>query len=178
MDEILLKRFKSGDGEAFKKIYDVYADESLRLARVIAKNDALAADAVQEAFLRAYTYRGKYNSRKPFKLWFSRIVVNECRRLMSKNKRNEKIVEFAKETTAESTHDMRNFERYEMLYNALEKLPEDGRIPLVLKYCHGYSEKEISEILNLPQSTVKARLFQARRKMRGLITSLDERGVL
>jgi RNA polymerase sigma-70 factor (ECF subfamily) len=77
------------------------------------------------------------------------------------------------------THsDAHGFEQYGELYSALETLPEDQRVPLVMKYCLGYSEQDIAGVLNLPKSTVKSRLFHARRKMRTEIAAYAKRGVL
>ena len=178
MDEILAKRFANGDKIAFKKIYDAHSQSALRLARVITRSDSSAADAVQEAFLRAYIHRGKYDPRRPFEMWFNRILANECRRVMKKDKKQAMLRGMVQETAEPSYSPQRAFESYESLYAALEELPEEQRTALVLKYCRGYSEDEISSILSLPKSTVKSRLFHARRKMRDRMEPNPKRGVL
>ena len=178
MDEVLAKRFKSGDKLAFKKIYEEHSEQALRLARVVTRSDMFAADAVQEAFLRAYIHRGKYDPKKPFGMWFNKIVVNECRRLMSKDRRQSEISERTAQAMPKVQSDAHGFEQYAELYSALEMLPEDQRVPLIMKYCLGYSEEDIAGVLNLPKSTVKSRLFHARRKMRTEIAAYTKRGVL
>ena len=166
MDEILAKRFVNGDQNAFKKIYDAHCQSALRLARVVTRSDAFAADAVQESFLRAYIHRGKYDPKRPFEQWFNKILVNECRRAMKKDRKQADIRSISQEMADKVFNDQHSFERYEFLYEALEQLPEEQRTALVLKYCRGYSEEEISIVLGLSKSTVKSRLFHARRKMR------------
>ena len=178
MDEVLAKRFKSGDKLAFKKIYEEHSGQALRLARIVTKSDMYAADAVQEAFLRAYIHRGKYDPKKHFGMWLNKIVVNECRRLMSKDRRQNDISERTAEAMPKMYRDAHSVEEYGELYQALETLPEDQRVPLVMKYCLGYSEQDIAGVLNLPKSTVKSRLFHARRKMRTEIAAYAKRGVL
>ena len=178
MDEILVQRFKNGDQNAFKKIYDMHSQGALRLARVVTRSDSYAADAVQEAFLRAYIHRGKYDPKRPFELWFNKILVNECRRIMKKDKKQSDIRGIAQETAETLYSDVHSFERYESLYGALEQLPEEQRTALVLKYCLDFSEDEISDVLGLPKSTVKSRLFHARRRMRVWMEPNPERGVL
>ena len=164
MTEELLKRFRKGEGEAFRTLYETYGERALRLARVVTKDDGLAADAVQEAFLRVYRYRRRYDPDKPFSVWLNRIVVNECRRLMGKS-RGLKLVtaEMQPEMAAEDTS---RYVEYQSLYRALEDLPETLRVPLVLKYCNGCKEVEIAEILDISHSAVKSRLYDGRKKLR------------
>ena len=166
MDEQIKQRFLAGDKAAFKIIYEAYAESSLRVCRVILKDDSLAADAVQEAFLRAYLYRGRYDPEKAFKAWLKRIVVNEALRILARQKQRPEVLAFEAETHAAGHADTYGFEKYEVLYNALENLPDYQRIPLVLKYVDGFKEAEIAEILGLKPSTVKSRLYDGRQQMK------------
>lgn len=166
MTHEVMARFKKGDQEAFHALFDRYADRALRLARAVTKDDAMAADAVQEAFLRAYLHRKRYDPARPFPLWLNRIVVNECRRLMAKDKRLHLVTGIVQPGPEAITKDRSRYEEYEALYNALEVLPETQRIPLVLKYCNGCKEAEIAGILNISQSAVKSRLYDGRRNLK------------
>ena len=149
MDELLTKRFLNGDKTAFKTIYETYAETSLRVCRVILKDDSLAADAVQEAFLRAYLYRGRYDPEKAFAIWLKRIVVNEALRILARQKQRPEVLAFDPDTHETGVSDEYVFEKYEVLYHAVETLPDYQRIPLVLKYVDGFKEAEIAEILGL-----------------------------
>ena len=163
MDELMLRAYKKGDESAFEKLYDENAANALRLARIITKNDAMASDAVQEAFIRAYLYRKSYKPQKPFCVWFSRIVVNECRRLMSSGMRYTASFELVQQHIEKGSVQPGE---YDSLYEAIEQLPEILRTALLLKYIHGFSEKDIADTLDLSASAVKSRLYQARQKLK------------
>ncbi len=166
MTEELHKRFRKGEASAFRTLYDTYGDRALRLARVVTKDDGLAADAVQEAFLRVYRYRRRYDAGKPFSVWLNRIVVNECRRLMAKQQGLRLVTDAVQEETDVAVEDTSHYVEYQSLYRALEDLPETLRTPLVLKYCNGCKEAEIAEILDISHSAVKSRLYDGRQKLR------------
>mgnify|MGYP003835910561 CR=1 FL=1 len=161
-----MNRFREGDPEAFHSLYETYGDRALRLARVVTKDDGLAADAVQEAFLRVYRYRRRYDAKRPFPVWLNRIVVNECRRLMGKQRGLRLVTEAVREETDVAVEDTSHYVEYQSLYRALEDLPETQRVPLVLKYCNGCKETEIAEILDISHSAVKSRLYGGRQKLR------------
>lgn len=168
MERLLLKRFKKGDKAAFKRIYEAHADSALCLAKLIMKQDKLAEDAVQEAFIRAYIYRKNYDEYKPFLHWFNRILINECRRSIKVNQRKWSHLEpdAALKIGREDDYD---FEKYQALYRALGALPEAYRTPLTLKYLNGYSEAAIADTLGLKKTTVKSRLYEGRQKMRQML---------
>ena len=169
LDSFLAKKFKRGDQSAFKELYELYFDNAMRLAIGILRNEHTANDIVQISFLRAYDYRRSYNDRKPFSFWFNRILVNECNRYLSKNKRNDAVYTEDAAAKEQSTDDVYRFERYELLYKALQELSDDMRIPLLLKYINGYKEAEIAEVLNLKSSTVKSRLYEGRKKVKSIM---------
>jgi len=166
LTEELLKRFQKGDGEAFHTLYETYGDRALRLARVVTKDDALAADAVQEAFLRVYRYRRRYDAGKPFAVWLNRIVVNECRRLMGRERGVRLVTGAIQNETDVAVEDTSRYVEYQILYRALEDQPDTLRLPLVLKYCNGCKEAEIAEILDISVGAVKSRLYDGRKKLR------------
>lgn len=168
MDELLIKKYRGGDTAAFESLYDIHAGRALRLARIITRDDQLAADAVQEAFIRSYIYRHKLRAGERFDLWFNKIVVNESKRQLRKN---SKVVSLPlSESDMSSAEDKYPFETYQTLYEALEKLPEILRTAVALKYLGGYSEQQIAAVLKTNQNTVKSRLYQARQKLSKLIS--------
>ena len=166
MTDQLLKRFRKGEEDAFHTLYENYGERALRLARVVTRDDGLAADAVQEAFLRVYRYRRRYDPGKSFAVWLNRIVVNECRRLMGRQKSLKLVAEEMRTESDMAAEDTSRYVEYQSLYRALEDLPETLRIPLVLKYCNGCKEAEIAGILDISRSAVKSRLYDGRRKLR------------
>jgi RNA polymerase sigma-70 factor (ECF subfamily) len=173
LDRELLRRIRQGDNEAFAELYNKYADYALRVAMAVTRNKMSAADAVQEAFIRAYRNMHTFNLDKAFEPWFYRILINECNRLLGKNSSIVLIDDFIENNIESSSQDEYNFEEYESLYKAIESLEDNNRIPIILKYLRGFKESEIAEILGININTIKSRLFKGRRKLKNVIERLD-----
>ncbi|MBP2239674.1 RNA polymerase sigma-70 factor (ECF subfamily) [Cytobacillus eiseniae] len=163
MDENLLKRLMSSDQTAFKVFYEDYIQKAFGLAVGILKDREMAKDAVQETFIRVYRYISMYDAAMPFDPWFYRILHNECMRIAKKEGKTKKNIVWKEELHTEATFD-ENVEGSELIH-AIYSLKDSFRIPIVMKYLHGFSEKEIATIMNLNQNTVKSRLFHARKKL-------------
>ncbi len=133
-----------------------------RICMSILHSDADAQDAVQQGLLKAWAKRAGARP-EHFRAWLTRITINECRNIQRYRKRVYPV---------DGVVDVRNFEPPDRtLYEAIGAMREKLRIPLLLKYRENYSEKEIAQILQIPLSTVKSRLYQARLT---LIKSLED----
>lgn len=151
------------DTEDFESLYRKYAGGALRLATAILGDESSADDAVQEAFIRVYRSLKKFDANRNFKSWFDKILVNECRRIASNNLQYVDIDDAEKVEKLSYTS---NDDEIEALKNAIGKLEPKYRELIMLKYMQGYTESEIAEIVSLPRSTVKSRLFEARNRLR------------
>lgn len=156
--ETYISKALAGDHEAFARLYDAYAPEALRLSTAVTGRADLAADAVQEAFLRVY--RKGYQCRGEFKPWFFRIVLNESYRMAGQNP-------YPSESTDEDSAP--NFSEQSDLamtvHAALDHLSPEHRAVLVLKYLFDYTERDIAKILDIRTGTVKSRIFYARKAL-------------
>ena len=173
MDELLLKRVKDGDPTSFKQLYNRYVDKALRVATAMTRNKELAKDAVQETFIRVYRNIESYDLSKPFDPWFYKILTNECNRLLQKESKTSSFD--PSELDYDSEHVEEEVKDYSDLYQAIQELKDIYRIPIILKYIKGFSEKEIAEILELKQNTVKTRLYQGRDKLKLALEILKRR---
>jgi len=149
--------------KTFKKYYDDHADYAYKLCYSILKNEASAQDAVQEAFIRAYRKWETYDKNKPFRPWLSRILVNECYRILEKEK---KVIHLEFDESASSSKESLSFDEHDDLDKAISSLDDEQRIPLILKYIDDLTNEEIADILKLNVNTVKSRLFKARQKLK------------
>jgi RNA polymerase sigma-70 factor (ECF subfamily) len=134
-----------------------------RTAYAILWNDADAADAIQESIIKAWRKLNSLRDADRFDAWVMRILINECRSFRRRRKQNiisfdEAIGEAAREAAVD-------FE----LRDALRRLPESLRLPLLLHHMDGYSLQELSSILHLPVSTLKGRLYEARKQLKALL---------
>ena len=165
------------DHGAFARLYEEYADYALRCAAAITQNQALAAEAVQEAFIRVYRHFSSYDQDRPFKPWLYRILVNECHRSLKANSKTISIDAYREEGVHPSADDHYSFQEYEQLYASIQRLSDIYRLPIILKYLNDFSEKEIAEILSLNVNTVKSRLLKGRKKLRCLLQPMEERRI-
>jgi RNA polymerase sigma factor (sigma-70 family) len=159
-----LIKIQSGDKEAFRLFYEKYSDYAIRTASAITRNREMAKDAVQETFIRVYRQIGSYNPELPFEPWFYRILTNECMRLLKKDSSYSKFEHPDLEN--EPSLAVESFDTLSDLYDVIQSLDDAHRIPLILKYVKGFSEKEIADILGLNQNTVKSRLFKGRKRLK------------
>ncbi len=137
-----------------------------RAAMAILWNEQDAADAVQEAMLKGWKRRGGLRDEEAFEVWFMRILVNQCRDAQRRLIRRRKFAQSLKPPAAPAENPD--------LLEAVAALPDELRLPVLLYYFDGYSQKEAGEILGLTAEQVKGRVRQARDKLR-LALSDDER---
>ncbi len=151
--------------ELFEQLYRLYADRAIRTATAITGSAASAADVVQETFIRVYRNLGTYDLSRPFDPWFHRILYNECNRYL---KKQAKMVpsEISEEKDLPSETDTYEFDRHGEVYEMVQRLDEEHRIPIVLKYLNDLAEKDIADMMELNVNTVKSRLFKARKKLK------------
>lgn len=162
MDNRLIERILQGDRQAFRSLYDEYFDYAMRTAKLVTKNGEWAKDAVQETFLRVYRNVWQYDRSKPFKPWFYSILLRECYRVMEREK---KVLPFGEQLERIAVEQPLPDVSVDV-YEALQSLDDLYRIPLILKYLHDYSEREIADMLDVNVNTLKSRLFKGREKMK------------
>ena len=154
----LIQKAKERDPDAFAELMNLYMKDMYRTAIAILMNDADAADAVQETILTCWERLSSLRDNKFFKTWMTRILINKCHDI-----RNQRI-----EAVDISEHEELAFHEVESnleIKEALEKLDEKYRLPIVMFYSDGYSTKEIAAILNVPVSTIQTRLSRGRAQL-------------
>lgn len=165
----LLRAARAKEESALESLFRLYVEKAIRLAFLITRDWDSAEDAVQEAFVRAFNSLGRFHEGKPFAPWFTRIVLREALRVRRKWKGQlTQFIDWPDPTSRvdESNESIASWEEQHAIREAVMLLKELYRFPLLLKYVSGFSEKEIAEVLHLPLSTVKSRLFTARQILR------------
>ncbi len=165
--------------ERFERLMLPHLDAAYGLARWMTRNDELANDAVQEAYLRALRFFGSLRG-EDGRPWLLRIVRNACLELMEREQFT------GAEVFDEERHDavaagavvvlpvnpeaaaIERAER-ELVRDCVAKLPRDFREVIVLRELHGCSYREIADIVGVPIGTVMSRLARARRLLQGAI---------
>ena len=141
------------ESNAFSRIAEENMQGLYRLSFSILHTRHDAQDAVQQGLLRAWERRETARPEQ-IRAWLTRIVINECHNIQRKRMRVVLMGEMPEMAAPEDT------------YEAEAELPEKLRVPLLLRYMERYSETEIAQTLGVPVTTVKNRLFRARRAVR------------
>jgi RNA polymerase sigma-70 factor (ECF subfamily) len=184
-----VKRLLAGgcDAEARERFADLVHRHQRRASRIAyhyLREVAEADEAVQDAFVKAYTHLETFREELPFEVWFTRILVNGCLdRIKSRSRRERWFVSRSEhadegagllETTPTSgpspEDELLAQERRRAIGRALGLLPDRQRLVFVLSQVEGRSSKEVSVITGLNESTVRVHLFRAVRKLRKLLT--------
>lgn len=173
---------RTGEEWAFNQLVDLYRHAAERLAQQILRTEEAAADAVQEALIKAYRAMPRFQEGN-FRSWLLRIVTNTCYDHLRRQKRRAALS--LDETTEWAESDLPNpmqkdaenpeviairQESMEMLLRAIDQLPDWHRNVVLLVDLYGYDYGEAAELLHLPLGTVKSRLSRARTALRdGLV---------
>jgi RNA polymerase sigma factor (sigma-70 family) len=160
-----------GDGDDLAAWLQESYDRSYRTAWLIVRNGADAEEAVQEAFLKVWRFRHALPEGEAMRPWFYRVLVNASISLLRREKPRQAAVGRAA-AMAENEPPARSpevaaldAEASNAVLAALAELPDHLRVPVVLRYWSGLSEKEIAAVLQRRPGTVKSRLHEAKRRL-------------
>lgn len=169
-DSALVAASISGCEESFRKLYQRYV---VRVRSTLARLTDLSHidDMTQEVFVNIWRNLASLRSTETFSSWVYRIAVNVALDHLKQGKR--KSTEALNEEPPAEKDEASAIEAKQIVRAGLDKLNFQHRSVLVLHDMEQLTEKEISEILGIPQGTVKSRLFNARARMR---TFLHENG--
>jgi RNA polymerase sigma-70 factor (ECF subfamily) len=169
-DHAIINRVLSGDVEAYSSLVDRHYDRCARIAMRILGNKEDAEEALQDAFLRAYRALGEYEDRERFGAWLTRILVNQCRTLLSRTRRRESVfldVDLRELDLPCGSHE--RSEEWPELEHALMKLPQEQREAIVLKYSGDHTYEEMARITGAGESALKMRVQRAFARLRTLL---------
>jgi len=169
-DAVLVADCLSGDNSAFEVLVGKYHRPIYNLALRMLKDPDDAADITQTAFIKAYEKLDTYNPRHQFFSWIYRIAINESINYSKRVKRLEEYesgVSAARETTPADEYG--TDELADEIAEAILFLKVDYRMVIVLRHYHDFSYDEMSEILDIPEKTVKSRLFSARQQLKEIL---------
>jgi RNA polymerase sigma-70 factor (ECF subfamily) len=163
------------DKAAFDALYREHYRRVYGLCRRMLGRTVDAEDATQEVFMRGYRSFGRYRSQDPFGPWINSIATNYCIDVLRGNRRvRDLFSEDAEPDEAESPLEngaapLIRAENAESVNQAVEALPEQYRLPIVLAYYSDASYDEIAETLGVTRNHVGVLLLRGRKKLRAEI---------
>ena len=166
-DRQLITRCLAGDTLAERALYDAHVERVYRLMHRMAGDSDLAADFTQETFIRAFERLEQYRGESSLGTWLHTIAVSvalngmrKVKRLRGRTEAIDSVPEIAIQPLG-FTADLRA-----RLHSAVDALSEKLRPVFVMHDVEGYTHDEIATTLGIPVGTSKARLFDARAKLR------------
>jgi RNA polymerase sigma-70 factor (ECF subfamily) len=175
-DEQLVGLAVSDNADAFGEIVKRWERKIFALCFGLLGSDADARDATQESFIAAYRNLANFRGEAKVSSWLHRIAVNQCLTIkrraktrsedfLSEDESAEDVTFIAPAHLSPSRTTEQN-ERLTMVRQAVQALPTDLRQVIVMKEFEEMTFQQISEILDLPLSTVKSRLYTALKQLR------------
>ena len=174
-----IARMQRGDISGLDSLVKTYQVEALRTAMLITRDKALAEDVVQNAFIRAYQRIDQFDASRPFAPWFMRSVANAAVQASQKDQRNLSLDVDVNEgatfedllptTTGIPDEKLEAKERQQLIKDALDQLTPEQRSAVVMRYFLDMSEEDMSTALETPKGTIKWRLHESRKRLRGLL---------
>jgi RNA polymerase sigma-70 factor (ECF subfamily) len=163
-DEELFRAYSAeSDRDALQELFERHKDDVYRTTRRILRNDADALDATQSTFLNALQALPSLKEADRFPGWLRRIAVNAA--LGMKRSRGSERAHAGSSARPEMETPM-SAEDFQVLKRALDELPEEYRLPIVLHHSEGLSYEEIARMLEWPRGTVGTNIHRGMERLR------------
>lgn len=170
-DGELLDRLATGDEVAFRMLVERHIDRAYAIALRIVGNAADAEDVVQDTMLKVWSHRGRWqHGRAKFSTWLYRVISNRCIDLRRKP-RNENVEAVPEVADAQlgAVEIIERNELNDMLELAMQRLPEQQRIAVILSYHENMSNGEIAQVMDTTVAAVESLLKRGRQQLRQLL---------
>ncbi|MGY8677643.1 RNA polymerase sigma factor [Bradyrhizobium sp. UFLA05-153] len=170
-DSELLDRLATGDEVAFRMLVERHIDRAYAIALRIVGNAADAEDVVQDTMLKIWSHRGRWqHGRAKFSTWLYRVISNRCIDLRRKPRtENVDTVPEVADGQPDAADIIERNELNDMLEVAMQRLPEQQRIAVILSYHENMSNGEIAQVMDTTVAAVESLLKRGRQQLRQLL---------
>ncbi|NIJ51191.1 RNA polymerase sigma factor [Dyadobacter arcticus] len=169
----LVERCKLGERKAQYELYKHYSKAMFNICMRILNHMGEAEDALQEAFVDAFTNLHQFRQQSTFGAWLKQIVVNKAINHMRSRKVKWVEIDEFQETLERSDRNEDSFGldesdttlEVERIRNTVQRLPDGYRVVLSLYLFEGYDHEEIGEVLGISETTSRTQYMRAKRKL-------------
>jgi RNA polymerase sigma-70 factor (ECF subfamily) len=165
----LVQRTLEGDERAYAELVKAHERVLYNLALRIVSNREDARDLTQVVFVKAYRKLSTFDRRHRFFSWIYRIMINESLNLVQRRRPQEPLDERMTSPARSPEQEWETEEVGGMVRRAVLQLSGDHRDAIVLRHFLLLSHREISELLHVPEKTVKSRLHSARQRLGAIL---------
>ncbi|WP_121614207.1 sigma-70 family RNA polymerase sigma factor [Mesobacillus foraminis] len=157
IDEIKINKAKKGNKKAFQELIQNEKNKLFRMAYLYVKNESDALDIVQDTIYKAFISIKQLKEPQYFSTWISKILINTTLDFIKKNNR---LIPFSDVEVFGHDQSLRIEEKLDLV-EAIGRLEVQYKTVIILRYYKDLSIKQIAEILDCPEGTVKTRLHRA-----------------
>jgi RNA polymerase sigma factor (sigma-70 family) len=167
----LVERCLQGDRRAQQELYKLYAPQMFNVCRRFMGRQEEAEDALQEAFVQAFTKLNTFKFEATFGAWLKRIVINKCIGILQQKRLLTSSIDEKFDLMESDSQEPNEDIQYEVkkVMQAIDEISDGCKLVLNLYLFEGYDHGEIAEILNITESTSKAQYSKARKKVRQIL---------
>jgi RNA polymerase sigma-70 factor (ECF subfamily) len=176
----IIELSKEGNPKAQFQLYKLYSKAMFNICVRMLNSKEEAEDLLQESFTDAFMKLDSFRYESSFGAWLKRIVINKCINAINKKKVDLVFPEHPVEPdTSDEEIDYKGIDLdVQRIYKAVEKLPDGYRVIFSLYALEGYDHTEISQIMNISESTSKSQYLRAKQKIKELLkNNHDERQI-
>ncbi len=174
-DQSLLARVASGDQPAFESLFLRYQKRLLRFLLGMVRSEEIAQELLCEMMVDVWRNAHTFQGRSRVSTWIFGIASNKAKTALRRRQPVEadpEVLERLIDPTPGSADAMVQRELAEQVQAAIELLPPEHRQVVELTFMHGFSYREIAEIVGCPVNTVKTRMFHAKRRLREALSAI------
>ena len=170
-EKYLIQECIKGNRNAQEVVYKKFSGKMLAICKRYIKDQSLAEDAFQEAFIKSFNNLSKFSFKSSLETWLTRIFINESINMLRANRKLQLQVRLDEMNYDLPELEDSNKEEYdsELILILLEKIPENYATVLMLFAIDGFNHKEISEKLNISEKNSRSILSRARASLNELL---------
>lgn len=164
MIENLVKKAQMGDKKAFNKLISTYQKDLYLVAKSKLNSEEDVFDVIQETILTVYLSISKLKKISSFKIWLMKILIAKCNNVYKEKVKtsNIPIDDISNNTSKLEENDIgSNIE----FYSLLNSLTEEEKDIIIFRYAERYKIKEIANILDINENTVRSKILRAKKKI-------------
>jgi len=170
-----IERLKQGDLKAMEPLMELHRDYVYTIARQMVKSADVAEELAQDVFVKVFRKIDTYQEKSKFTTWLYTITYRTCLNYLEKKKVVFNISEISseenqadageylfKEEFETTFNQFEENEKQQIIWNAIDAIPEQQGVVITLHYLQQFSVKEIAEMMQVPENTIKTHLYRGR----------------
>jgi len=174
-----IKELKNGDPDAFKKLVEYHQDKVLNTCYRFLNNREDAEEIAQEVFIEVYKSISRFREESALSTWIYRIAVTRSLDYLRKLNRKKRITHVQKifglereveqvpaPSNTNPSNNLEEQERHRVLHRAVQSLPENQRVALILSKYDGFNYKEIAGIMGVTVYAIQALIHRAKKNLK------------